>query len=786
MSGVETVDDDTLSLGSTISDVESVFEDPTVNLFHLGPEHCRKQHDVKNHTYICHRLLSKCSCEHSSHPESSRHQVGVYRIHRSGKGVFKGVHLHPRIKGRELQDFFDHQRSENRESAQEVAAIQGLGTGTPARVTRSRVAAAASKKPPPVSTPPSTGTPRISGYTGSRQEEDTPITRGGPSPGHTWESGLRRMQDMFETLSNEMTSLQALGATLQTQRDIPKPRTPQQSPPGEPLEVEYLRTERNRQDTPAPPHGRGKPIPLDPTRPTWYAIQKGKHPSDRGVYHLWSEVGPRVLGVSGARYKSFGSLQEAEAYAYQDLQAPQGPTTIPQQGRRVYAILQGREPQDQGVYFSWDEVEPRVIGVPGAIYQSFPNQEMAYEFLSRGNQPPPLPFQATGPLNPGPGWGGNSIPDPSWGRSPQTRWGNPSQGGVTPHYSIPQGGTQGWSPHPAPMGPPRPPQGTGGGRSLFLMPDRSAGRDHELFGYDARNHVALMDAFTPPGPPTLDPTAKSRLANQVLDAVGLPGTSSPSADESHISRLAEGIQTLATGGLTDDTQGLSGLMDTGWTAIRRNTLGTIRNQDDLQQRIETLHRQRDEILSQVVSRIQMVLMGAGYDNDYSYSLATESMYYRISKENLEAYLNLHITLLTQSATYGFDVIKEMITYHSNKLREPRGIYSVRLQMIAHHYIYFRDGMRKGWQSFGIHNLQLRLLRNQLAGSSGNNHQGNRDRDGNGKGARLCPHCKSGLHAGGKKQCPWSHLKADEAQKAAVEAAQKFGSPPPKEGQGKKD
>ena len=116
----------------------------------------------------------------------------------------------------------------------------------------------------------------------------------------------------------------------------------------------------------------------------------------------------------------------------------------------------------------------------------------------------------------------------------------------------------------------------------------------------------------------------------------------------------------------------------------------------------------------------MVLVGAGYDSTHTYGLATESMYYRISRENIEAYLSLHITLLTQSSTYSFAVVKEMITYHSNKLREPRELYLVRLQMIAYHYIYFHDGMKKGWQCFGLHNLQLRLLRDQLVVSSNNN------------------------------------------------------------------
>ncbi len=286
--------------------------------------------------------------------------------------------------------------------------------------------------------------------------------------------------------------------------------------------------------------------------------------------------------------------------------------------------------------------------------------------------------------------------------------------------------------------------------------------------------MEMMDAFTPPGPPEMNPITRTRLANQVLDAVGLPGTSSPSADESTLSRLAEGIHSMATGGLAGEAAGGINLLDTGWQALKRNAIGNIKTKDDLQHRVETLHNQKEEILSQVITRLQMVFMSAGYSSDRAHQLACGSMYYRISRFNYEAYLNLHVTLLTQSSESGFDETKAYLEYHTRKLREPRGIYSVRLQMIAHHYIYFRDGQKKNWESLGIQRLRLRSLKAPKApAGGGDNSSGDGPKDG-GQKSRRCSHCHSGFHSGNKKNCFWKDLSPSEAKKAAKECAKNLG------------
>ena len=43
----------------------------------------------------------------------------------------------------------------------------------------------------------------------------------------------------------------------------------------------------------------------------YYAVKRGKTP---GIYHSWDDCRAQVEGYSGALYKGFAAMEEAEAY----------------------------------------------------------------------------------------------------------------------------------------------------------------------------------------------------------------------------------------------------------------------------------------------------------------------------------------------------------------------------------------------------------------------------------------------------------------------------------------
>ena len=81
--------------------------------------------------------------------------------------------------------------------------------------------------------------------------------------------------------------------------------------------------------------------------------------------------------------------------------------------------------------------------------------------------------------------------------------------------------------------------------TTFRGPDTSAGQEGKVFGIKAQEEFALLKAFAP----GLSTEAHTKIAQQMLDAVGLPGTFTTSAEEHSLNRLAEGLHTLATGNL---------------------------------------------------------------------------------------------------------------------------------------------------------------------------------------------------------------------------------------------
>ena len=67
----------------------------------------------------------------------------------------------------------------------------------------------------------------------------------------------------------------------------------------------------------------------------------------------------------------------------------------------------------------------------------------------------------------------------------------------------------------------------------------------EVFGINAREEFALLDAFAS----GLSREAQNQVTLQMVDVVGLPGTSTTTLEDHSLSCLAKGLQTLATGRL---------------------------------------------------------------------------------------------------------------------------------------------------------------------------------------------------------------------------------------------
>jgi len=149
----------------------------------------------------------------------------------------------------------------------------------------------------------------------------------------------------------------------------------------------------------------------------FYVVRRGRVP---GIYTDWDSTQAQVQGFPAAEYKSFGTLQEAEAYARGIAPAaaatpaaaapptltgaaaaplptptatagaaggagsravPPGVVDLGSRGGaiRYYGIKRGRQ---TGVFFgSWADCQKLVSGYPGALFKGFSSADEAFEWV---------------------------------------------------------------------------------------------------------------------------------------------------------------------------------------------------------------------------------------------------------------------------------------------------------------------------------------------------------------------------------------------------------------------
>lgn len=109
-----------------------------------------------------------------------------------------------------------------------------------------------------------------------------------------------------------------------------------------------------------------------------YAVAIGAKP---GVYFTWKEMQEQIAGRPDAKYKCFGTMEEAEQWitATQAKWADKKPVAKPTtKGSKFYAVKVGVKP---GVYTTWAECQKNVMGFKNAVHRSFTTEEEAIAFV---------------------------------------------------------------------------------------------------------------------------------------------------------------------------------------------------------------------------------------------------------------------------------------------------------------------------------------------------------------------------------------------------------------------
>ena len=822
------------SIGSAASGIDASAlprKDPGVDYMRLDEHHCRGPELLGSTRMVCYRVLEKCRKKgHKDLRDNEHYPTGCYRVLRGSKNpkLFKGFLADTLLSPAEEEALETERARANQEAYKQHQATLALGAVNLADDPRSESSDHTStrntngEEPEELYSdfdkqlkdaflsgeePQDTATMGVTLATGAAYQHAVPkVTQGKTS------SSLKPASYTRDELVQELHHLCQEMADLRKGRTIhsyPSKKAPPTSGP--------------HASNPSPPSASSCPyFQVNRILPTkFYVVMKGRVPADNGIYHTWAIAGKKVIGVSGALHQSFKTYREAFEYWWHGTQqlvaSGELPGRVPQPppvgldggpGGDWMPVTEGGwrffPPSTQAPSSARaTESQPRFVPQPSSGDRPNYHGQAGIQPVSAPQAPSFPSSQATQLPVPGPNH--HSAPSPGTGYTGQYPQGHPSTTPLTfpwgpppPPMSQPTYGhvapmpshtpsVMGYNyPYPPPAsafpGHPTPSYsmggyGIGGGgnpggtvnphaiTSRFRGPDSSSGREGEVFGIKAQEEHAMLEAFAP----GLSYEAQNRIALQMLDAVGLPGTSTTTSEEHSLSRLAEGLQTLATGRLSSPLMGQLGTsMDTGWKQTTRNTIGKLKTQSSLQEQVLTLTSSKEEVLSNVLTNIGLAYVAVGYPHDLAQTLARESMFYRISRENLDGYLHLHLHLLTRSVELGFAEVKGELDYHSKKLLDIRALQPTRFKMIVHHYIYFRDGQKKRWHSFGLQDLYMRSMRALYQG-------GGEEAPATGGTGRPCGHCHSRLHKGGKNKCYWKDLTPNEAKKAAASTAQNLGT-----------
>ncbi|CAM9014766.1 unnamed protein product [Wickerhamomyces anomalus] len=122
----------------------------------------------------------------------------------------------------------------------------------------------------------------------------------------------------------------------------------------------------------------------------FYAVQKGKAP---GVYKTWDECKAQVIGFSGAIYKKFNSIGDAQHFINGSIlshtKSPGGDLNFASNAMKsnskkaFYAVAKG---QKTGIYDSWDRCKAQVSDYEGAKFKKFDTQHEAKDFIEKNKE----------------------------------------------------------------------------------------------------------------------------------------------------------------------------------------------------------------------------------------------------------------------------------------------------------------------------------------------------------------------------------------------------------------
>jgi hypothetical protein len=479
-----------------------------------------------------------------------------------------------------------------------------------------------------------------------------------------------------------------------------------------------------------------------------------------------------------------------------------------------------------GVFSSWGEVGPLVVGVSKAIFQRFDSWEEAHEFVAATQALKKIRTESlptgtpdsdvwyavtnskTGYYEIFPSWpaaqihvvniSGASVrkfrtygdaQEYTYGH--ETAWKQKTANSPMPHVpfseyppvNVPPAEAPQFNPSPAPSNAGPNNNGNNGG-SLALYPpgmlmgeDPSTGKTDEVFKIDIEaSEEELQDALCPPD---LSEAMAKSLMNGTIDSVALPGGLNSGGElegtSSDVGMLGEALEELVT--QNRGIAGKSGRSDLRWRSEKRTSIRSITSEAKLRTRIKHLKKLAPKVQKRMEALTSTSCKRSGWtDQIRIHTWSSHGYLPVIVMSSLRWYLALHEHLLELSTECGWDYITTELDHHIEEMELLRTLADSRIHAICGLYCYLRDCKDKSWYSTAIQQKRNVAM---ITGESPRNKTQfppvssefprASETQSTGMAALCCMKCHTCLHTGGAGECPWKNQTDENARKAGSKA-----------------
>jgi viroplasmin and RNaseH domain-containing protein len=481
----------------------------------------------------------------------------------------------------------------------------------------------------------------------------------------------------------------------------------------------------------------------------WYAVVKGKAGAS-GVFDNYEEAKDLVYRISGAIWKKFKYYEDAWVYVQDHMQEIAEDET-----GWYYGVANGRD-DFNGVLIDYPTAKTLVDRVSGATWKKFRTHDEAFAFVQE--QRSASRAKSRSPSRRERRERGERSKE---GSPRRTRF---SDEKMEPERSVSPPDREDY------LGSSRSKKEDQGfpsfrseGRDGLRPPIELAGADpslkkeDEVWGIDVgAGERAVRDKLCPPGLPT---NIQKGMVDSMVDAVATPGGSIGGTDEdlSGTAILGQAMEELVYQGRGGEDGGRKA--ELSWRQLKNTTLRRITDQEKLRKQIKTLVKLREKIPKRIVKACKNGLVRAGWVDPLLIEAWSQGGYLmRIGRDSMDYYLSLHQHLMgLASSEVPWSYVQVEIDHHVEELDLIRSSADSRFQCILCMYCYLRDGVSSNWHSSSLQykrNLDAMVICS--AGPVG--------RDAV---PLLCTKCQTGLHTGGRANCPWKVLSDIGARKKGM-------------------